>query len=211
MFLDHVQFTRRDWRTRNAIKTARGLVWLSVPVKAKNHLDLKVADVLLDSTSHWAEKHLRSIEQAYSQAPFLSQIIARIRATYEHPPTLLMDLNRSLTRICWEVLSAGQHKRFIGDEELGDLTDSDKNTRLIEICKRVGATNYLSGPSAKEYILPAAWDAAGIKFEYIAYNYRAYPQLHGDFLPHVSILDVLMNLGPGSLDSALAPQALSKE
>jgi hypothetical protein len=122
----------------------------------------------------------------------------------ESKPDLLHLLNRELTRTCWELVSGARPKVFVGDEAL-DLDPSlGATARLVEICKKVGADRYLSGPRASAYLDEGAFGEAGIEVEYMRYDYAPYAQQHGPFVPQVSIVDVLMNLGLCSLDAALA-------
>lgn len=204
VFLDGVQFTRRDWRTRNYIKTSKGAQLLSVPVKAPKHFELSIRQVPIDSSRDWAGRHLKSIRQAYARAPFREAVLAAIEPIYAHPPELLSELNRRLTLECWSFFSGAAPKRFIGDEELGALPTDDPNGRLIEIAKRAGASRYLSGPSAAAYLDLERWREAGIEVELARYEYAPYAQLFGDFIQAVSIVDTLMCLGPACVEAALA-------
>ncbi|MCB0359048.1 MAG: WbqC family protein, partial [Bdellovibrionales bacterium] len=202
VFLDNVQFTRQDWRTRNRIKTAQGLQWLSVPVLWRGHHRDKISQILIDNSSNWNQKHLRSLEQAYAHAPYLAETLNLLRPFYEQPPERLSVLNQTLTQAIWSYLSDGEEKQFLDASDFEPLP-SDANERLIAICRRLDAGAYLSGPAARAYLDMPRWEEEAIDVRFIEYNYTEYPQLHGAFEPTVSIVDVMANLGPGSLLEAV--------
>lgn len=204
VFLDSVQFTRRDWRTRNYIKSNGRLISLIVPVNASNHHEIRISDIDIDPTSHWAKKHLHSIETTYARAPFRDVILESLRPVYENPPKKLFLLNRALTQICWDLFTGNAPKKFLGDEQIDFGTFASPTDRIVQICRTVGATKYLSGPSAASYTDPKLFSDNGIVLEYAKYDYLPYSQLHGPFQGAVSIIDVLFNLGPNCADQALA-------
>ena len=103
----------------------------------------------------------------------------------------------------WNYLSGGMEKQFVGDETLAGEISDQKDQRVIDICREVGADRYLSGPAAKDYIRSDIWDGCGVELEYIVYDYLPYRQTQEPFLPNMSIVDVLMNMGPGSLDEVM--------
>ncbi len=197
VFLDGVQFAPRTWRTRNYIKAATGnRLRLSVPVRRKHRL---IKDVELSTSQPWIRKHQRSIEHAYARAPYRHEIVSMLGKSYASPPQYLYQLNRKLIRVLWDYATGGQQKLFLGDEEFDLPNGICANERLIAICESLEATEYLSGPSAKDYINTDKWRACGIAVRYMDYKYSRYPQLHGAFEQNVSILDPLMYYGPGSL------------
>jgi WbqC-like protein family len=216
IFLDQVQFTRRDWRTRNRIPTAQGLRWLSVPVTVDNCFSKKIYEVEIDNKQPWGKIHFKTLSHAYAKAKFKDQILEELKPIYLDPPKSLSKLNRTLTIKLWDLFSGNKEKKFIGDEsfELDDNLDS--NQRLINLCKKVSATHYLSGPSAASYLDLKLWEQNQISVEFVEYSYPEYEQLHSEMTNHsanpslgsnfegaVSIIDVLMNLGTNSLTKAL--------
>ncbi len=204
VFLDQVQFTRRDWRTRNRIITANGPTWLSVPVRVRDVFNTSIFDVLLDNSQNWNTTHLKSIKLAYSKARFFQEIIAILEPFYLNPPEKLVELNRQLTQALWNSFSGNCPKQFVADEELSLGEIKDSNERLISICQKVGANIYYSGPSARDYLRLEQWRERGIEVRFMEYNYLNYPQLYGEFEPGVSVIDTLMNLGPGCISTALS-------
>jgi hypothetical protein len=193
VFLDDVQYTRRDWRNRNRIKTQRGLSWLTIPVDAKGNY-LEPIDRIRIADPNWVDEHLGTLRHAYARAAHFKQEWEWIEPLYRSVQSmeLLSAVNRRLTEGICRRLNIETPFRLSRDV----ATVHGKNERLLAICRALGATEYLSGPAARPYIDETAWNAAGIKVLYKSYEgYPEYPQLHGTFEHHVTVLDVLFNTG----------------
>ncbi len=189
---DDMQYTRRDWRNRNKIKTPHGLQWLTIPVEVKGRYlqkinETRVADPLW-STSHWMK-----IQQNYRDAEFFSEISELLGATYLHGSfCLLSDWNRSLIETICTFLKIDT---VIVDSRELTLIDG-KSERLLDICQQLGGDEYISAPAAKNYLDESVFSHAGVKLSWADYSdYPRYSQLHGDFEPLVSIVDLLFNHG----------------
>lgn len=192
---DDVQFTRRDWRNRNRIKTPQGLTWLTVPVLAKGKYFQSIKETQIDGTS-WAAKHWRSLESNYARARHF-QIMADIfRPLYDgNMPTFLSDLNSQFIRETCKFLNI--------DTVIESSVDYDllegKNEQLLDLCKKLNADIYVSGPAARNYLDTALFSSNNIQVEWFDYSdYPVYDQLWGEFEHGVSILDVISNTGPYS-------------
>jgi hypothetical protein len=199
VFLDSVQFTRRDWRTRNRIKTPEGLLWLSVPVKQKGNYRAPI-DAIEIAEAGWAGKHLRSIEGAYRRGAGFVESIAGIREAYAAVAgePLLWRVNQQLTRALCAMLGIAtpllRDVELLPRERLGAL---DPTARLVALAAAAGATRYLSGPAAQSYLEEGRFAARGITVEWMSYaGLPRYRQLWGEFEPSVSIIDPLLTLGP---------------
>lgn len=199
VFLDSVQFTRRDWRSRNRIKTAQGPLWLTIPVKQKGNY-LASIDAMEIAEPGWAAKHLRSIEGAYRRSAGFTSVIDVLRAAYADvaDQPMLSGVNQRLTRVLCTML--GITTPFLRDVDLlprERLDALDPTQRLVELAAATGATHYLSGPSAQAYLDEGAFAARGMSVEWMSYaGLPEYPQLWGAFEPAVSVLDPLLTLGP---------------
>jgi hypothetical protein len=192
VFYDDVQFTRQDWRSRNRIKTASGTRWLSIP--AGTGLDRRICDVPLPG-GNWARKHWATISQAYARAPFFRQYRELVEGLYRDPGgDTLSDFNQHAIRtIAREALGLGTEFRDSREYVLSGR----RLDRLVDLLGKAGATRYVSGPSARAYIEPAAMASAGIELVWKSYEgYPEYPQLHPPFDHQVSIVDLLFNAGP---------------
>lgn len=190
---DDMQYTRRDWRNRNQIKTSQGLQWLTVPVRVKGRYDQKINETEIDG-SDWMQTHWRSFELNYRRAPHFEATAARLKPFYERSDFVyLSQLNRALIeRVCGE-LGITTKISSSSDYVLAD----GKSERLADLCRQAGATEYLSGPAARDYLDESVFTALGMSVTWFDYSgYPPYPQLWGDFTHTVSIVDLLFNCGP---------------
>lgn len=188
---DDMQYTRRDWRNRNRIKTPAGLQWLTVPVRVKGRFEQTIRDTLIDG-SDWAGKHWKALSLNYRQAPSFEATAAWLAPLYQRGWTHLSMLNRALIEAVCAQLHIATPLSNSWDYALAD----DRNERLASICAQAGAQIYVSGPSARTYLDEAAFRRQGIAVEWFDYGpYREYPQLWGAFERQVSIVDLLFNVG----------------
>ena len=191
---DDMQYTRRDWRNRNQIKTAGGVKWLTIPVDTKGKFFQKINETKV-SGSQWAADHWKTIRFSYAKAPFFKQYESLFETLYQKAAGMeyLSHINHLfLTEIC-AALGIDTKITWSSDYPLAD----GKTERLAELVKSAGGDYYLSGPAAKDYIVDEVFEKAGIELRYMDYaGYPEYPQLHGDFTHNVSILDLLFLTGP---------------
>lgn len=191
VFFEDVDYTKRDWRTRNNVKTVNGDVWLTVPVK-KMPRGTKIFEIEVLNDDKWQKKHLSTIKMAYSKSPFFKEFEWILDEIYlNHTWGKLSDFNIFVTKLLAKVLNV--NAVFMNSAEMD--TSGTKDDKLLEICQKVGATYYLSGPAAKNYIDDDKFKNANITLEYMDYSYPEYPQLHGDFNHYVSVLDLIFNCG----------------
>lgn len=199
IFYDDVQFTKRDWRSRNMIKTPEGTKWLSIPVMSKGQYFQKINEVkLLDHK--WCSKHWSSICHAYAKAPFFSDYRLAFEEMYRELNhfTTLSEVNKFLIQNICEIL--GIKTTFSESQDYG-FSQLSQTERLVALCKKAKATTYLSGPSARNYLQEDLFKQENIQLEYMNYDkYVPYPQKHGAFISTVSILDLIFNIGPSSLN-----------
>jgi len=191
---DDMQYTRRDWRNRNRIKTSQGIDWLTIPVDVKGKYFQTIKDTAV-SESNWPKVHWRTIEHAYSKAPFFEKYRILFGALYSEceTETSLSKINyKFITEIC-KLLNINTKISWSMDYKLVE----GKTERLIDLCQQSSATRYVSGPAARDYIIPELFAQANIELNYMAYSaYPEYRQLYPPFEHAVSILDVIFNTGP---------------
>ena len=192
---DEMQYTRRDWRNRNKIKTQNGPIWLSVPVKVKGKYYQKIRDTEIDGSA-WKNNHWKTIKTNYCKAPFFKIFAERIENIYCFEEfTHLSKLNRRLIN---EICSFLKIKTKIRDSFEFELS-ADRNDRLVGICKQTNATEYISGPSAKNYLDEKFFNNNNITVSFADYsNYCEYRQLWGGFENNLSVLDLIFNYGEDS-------------
>lgn len=190
---DDMQYTIRDWRNRNIIKTANGPLWLTIPVEVKGKYFQKIKDTIV-SDPQWAKKHWASLTHSYSKAkgfPTYKELFAGLYGETDERSLSLIN-HRFITAIC-QLLGIDTTLSWSMDYELSD----DKTERLVNLCKQAGATHYLSGPAAKSYLVEECFTREGISVSYMDYSgYPEYKQLYPPFEPGMSILDLLFNEGP---------------
>ena len=194
VFYDDVQYTHKDWRNRNRIKTATGLLWLSVPVV--HHADTLIQNARISYQSRWVEKHIRSLSIEYRRAPFFDLYAHEFFGILNSRPQTISALNVAICKWVMSILDIRTQTRMSCDFGI----QGNKFDRPLEILKFLGATSYLSGSTAKAYTDTRKFHEAGIGLEFKSYVYKEYPQLHGRFEPNVTILDLLFNCGKSSRD-----------
>lgn len=195
---DDMQYTRRDWRNRNQIKTPQGLKWLTVPVEVKGKYLQSIKDTKI-SAGTWAEDHLKTLTLNYSRAPFFEETMEWLVPLYiDNVPPDLSSLNRRfIIAICNHL---GISTKISNSSDY--LLPEGKTERLVGLCLQAGASEYISGPSARGYIEPVLFSEADISLTWFNYDgYPEYPQLWGEFQHGVSILDLLMNRGKSACES----------
>jgi len=197
VLLDDVQYTRRDWRNRNRIKTAQGLKWLSIPVETKGKYEQLIRDTEV-SSGEWARAHWDALKQAYGKAPWFAQEREWVEELYlGKAPELsfLSEINRVFLAAIAERLGITTPLMSSSDYEL----EPGKTDRLLAICRQAGADIYLSGPAAQGYLDIEQFAEHGIEVEWMDYGgYEEYPQLYPPFEHGVSVLDLVFMVGDGA-------------
>lgn len=199
IFYDDVQYDKRGWRNRNQIKTPQGKKWLTIPVHSRGAQveRIPIHQIRISWETDWRKDHFSTLWHNYRKAPFFDQFAPLLQTFYRRCDSFLADFTIDLTIALARELGI-HHTRFMRSSELTGIT-GEKTDRLIQILQAVGATHYLSGPSARSYIEPEKFDQAGISLEYMEYRYPEYPQLYPPYDPFVSILDLLFMTGPNAL------------
>ncbi len=194
IFYDDVQYDKHGWRNRNQIKTKQGRQWLTIPVHSKGVTEgIPIMDVKIDWSKPWAKNHLKALTFAYAKAPHFASFSLWLDAVFSRRDSHLADFTIWLTIEVARMLGIS-HTLFMRSSEITGI-DGQKTDRLVQILKQVGATNYISGPSARDYIEDEKFDQAGISLEYMQYNYPEYPQLYPPFDPYITVLDLLFMTG----------------
>lgn len=192
VFLDDVQFTLRDWRTRNRIKTGHGPAWLTIPTGS--HRDLCIDEVRLEDPK-WQARHWATLRHVYGRAPHFARYQAFFEDLYlGHRWESLSTLNQHLTQtIAREFLGLGTE--FMDARPLG--THGRKTPRLLQILKKVGAEVYITGPTTRAYLDVDLLAQEGVTSIFKDFEgYPEYPQAHPPFEHKVSVVDLLFNAGP---------------
>jgi hypothetical protein len=196
--LDHVEIDRNSktkFANRNKIRTSAGWSWLTVPLISKGKTgELQLNKVEIDNSSNWRRKHLTTIELNYAKAPFIDQHRHFLESIYARQWTQLSALVRETTDYLFTALAIDTPRMFSSD--LGIQTHKDE--LILDLCRMVGATEYISGPLGRDYIREQMFEDAGVRVRYHAYKHPVYPQPHSGFEAYMSAIDLLLNCGPES-------------
>jgi hypothetical protein len=186
--------TKTSFSNRNKIRTAQGWSWLTVPVsRGDKPEDELINNVRIDS-NHWQKKHLRSLTQSYSRAPCYHDYHSWFEYFYEQEWTHLAPMLKESTQHLLDVL--GIKTPFLYGSEMD--VSGKKSDLILNYCKTAGATTYLSGPFGRDYLDAASFDKADIEIKYHDYTHPEYMQKHGEFIPYISVVDLIFNHGSGS-------------
>jgi hypothetical protein len=192
VFLEDVQFTNRDWRTRNQILMHDKKIWLSIPTK-KTKRETLLNSVFIDDNQNWRASHMEKIKQSYIKHPYFREYSWILNEIYLNNIDNLSSFNINSVKVIAKVL--GIDTVFKVSSQFN--VDAKKDDRLIEICRQLDADLYLSGPSAQDYINPIKFIKSNLKLEYMNYdNYPIYEQKSNLFDHQVSVLDLIFSVGP---------------
>ena len=189
VFLDTVQFEKNSFTNRNRIKSQQGPLWLTVPVRSRGHLEGTLKDLAIDDSRDWRKKHLGSISASYSRAPEFRDLFPALEEQIRARHELLADLCHE--QLLFWLARLGITTRVVRASSLE--VRSAKSELILELCRILGATSYLSGPLGKDYLQEEDFARASVAVEYHHYETPPYPQLHGAFVPRLSVVDFLMN------------------
>jgi hypothetical protein len=198
IFFDEAQYTKNSWRNRNRIKTKDGWTWLTVPVHYQ-FTEQKIKDIKIDNTQKWASRHWNLIKQNYSEAPYFELHQKFFADLYKKEWLWLCDLNLEIINYCATTLKISLNK-IVKSSQLTITPTNDVNQKNISYIKKVNGNIFLEGDLGKQIFDEKKFSDAGIKITYHAYKHPPYQQLHKPFIPYLSVIDLLFNEGPNSLN-----------
>ena len=191
VFLDCVQYKKREFQNRNKIRTKDGWIWLTVPVISKSKGFQLINEVLINSSIGWQNKHLKSIICCYKNAKYFNEHIGFFENIYNKKFEKLIDINLAIIYYLLEQFSI-KTKIFFESS----LSISTKKTqRIIDICKKLNADTYLSGIGGKDYLDEELFEKENIKLIYQDFKHPVYKQCYEPFIPYMSVIDFLFNCG----------------
>lgn len=198
VLLDDVQFEKHYFQNRNRIRTPtpQGWSWLTIPVRIGGRFGQRIDQVEIDDAAPWRRKHLAAIEQHYHRAEAFARHWPALQACYAAEPATLAEFN--ITIIQWMMETVGLVRPLIRSSTLG--AGDGRSARLLEICRLVGATEYLSGVSGREYLDLTLFERAGIGVRFQEFRHPVYRQCYEPFVPGMSGLDLLLNCGDVSAE-----------
>jgi hypothetical protein len=203
ILFDEVQYTKKSWRNRNCIKTPKGPLWLSIPVRSKGRFAQKISEVEI-ADSRWRGKHWKTIEMAYRNAPFFEMYRDDIAVLYA---TETMNLSRNnrlfLEKLC---LLLGITTTISTSTDYNYVHENGSIEKIANLVLAAAGKIFINGPTAKAYMNERQFADYGITLQWMNYSgYAKYPQLHPPFMHEVSMLDMLFNCGASWRDYLRGP------
>lgn len=202
---NRVQYLPKDWNNRNRIKTADGPVWLTVPVLRKGHREKPLDEIEINNALPWQRKHWRTLEAAYRRAPHFSAYAAYFEEVYAREWRTLAELDEAM--LAWFLETLGIAVRVLRASEF-DFKGT-KSDLVLDMCVQLGADAFVFGSLGRDYARVDDFAERGIEVVFQDYRHPVYPQLHGEFVPFLSVVDLLFNCGPDSLAILTSGQDLA--
>ena len=194
-YLNDVQYKKNEWQNRNRIKTAQGWQWVTVPVRYR--FPQKINEVYINNEVEWKKKHLQAMITNYNRAPYFKQVVGILEDAFSKDWEFISELNVHLIESLKIMLNL-ETKRSVHSSNL-ELRE-EPTDRLIDICKALGADTYLAGQGGIEYMDLERFEKSGLKVIIQEFKHPVYPQLFEEFQSHLSIVDLLCNCGPESMN-----------
>lgn len=190
-YFDDVQFLIKDFNSRNKIKTQNGAIWLTIPVLSKNYRQKTIKEIKIDNSQNWRHKHWKSIHLAYKKAPFFDRYADFFEKTYSKEWHFLTEINEYMLE--WFLNELGIGVKIFKASAYG--FQGKKTDLVVDMCKKLDAQNYIFGALGKDYCQAEKFKNENISIYFQDYKHPIYPQLHGNFIPYMSIIDLLFNCG----------------
>jgi hypothetical protein len=199
-----VQFSKGSFVNRVQIKTAQGIKWLTVPLQGLR-LGQRINEVRINNQRNWRQEHLRSLSDAYAAAPYVDEMLNLVESVYRHEYEIIGDLSTaSLMALC-KYYEFDSYRTFKNSDTLE--IGGSSSQRVLDIVLALGGETYLTGHGASRYLDHGAFEQAGVRVEYMDYVNIPYPQLHGEFTPYISALDLIANTGSKGID-CICPRSI---
>lgn len=188
---DDVQYAR-GFYNRVQIKTANGIKWLTVPLR-DHHRGQHIDEVLIDERTDWRSQHRDILRQAYLKAPYRDEMLELVDEVFSSQAKTLADVSRESILALSRYFKLTESAEFLHSSDMNIPGSSSQ--RLHDICLAVAADIYVTGHGARNYLDHDLFERSGISVEYMKYHMLPYSQLHGDFTPYVTGLDLVANCG----------------
>lgn len=195
-----VQFSKGSFSNRVQVKTAGGIRWLTVPLRHR-HLGQRIDEIIVEERRDWRRSHRDLLRQAYRGATHLDEMLEMVDQVFAGDHHNLSQLAAASTRALIEYFGLDHGRTFRSATAL-DVPGASTQ-RVVDLCTRLDAGTYLTGHGARHYLEHERFEARGIEVAYIGYEFKAWPQFHGEFTPYVSALDLVAHRGRAGADSIL--------
>ncbi|PKN02053.1 MAG: hypothetical protein CVU77_01140 [Elusimicrobia bacterium HGW-Elusimicrobia-1] len=202
VYLDDVQYKKREFQNRNKIRSPDGFIWLTVPVLTRGLYEQKISEVRIEPESNWRREHLKSIRANYARSAHFERYAEYCGNLYNTQWQKLADLNVETARFIAGELGVKTPVRFSGELAL----ETSSTRRIVDICLRLGADEYLSGAGGRDYLDEKLFEDNGIRLVYQKFEHPVYKQAFDGFEPYMSAIDLLFNAGPAAAAKLLGIQ-----
>jgi len=194
VFFNQAQYLPKDWMNRNKIKTHAGEIWLTVPVLRKGYREVKISEIEINNNINWKKKHWKSILLNYKKSPYLEHYAPFFEDVYSQEWRYLADLNEYMLKWFLEELKINVEFLKASDFDF----QGKKSNLVLDMCKQLKSNMYIFGALGRDYANVDDFRKEGIKVIFQDYKHPTYPQINGDFVSDLSIIDLLFNCGPDS-------------
>ncbi|MFH1622848.1 MAG: WbqC family protein [Candidatus Omnitrophota bacterium] len=199
VILDTVQFVKSGplaWMNRNKIRTAQGSSWLTVPVLTRGKFPVIIKEALIDNTQDWRRKHLNSLNLNYHKAEYFHRYYGFLDQLYKKEWLNLSELNVEIIQYLLKQLNIGT--KIIKASDLD--VKGESSDLLVNICKQVGAKEYVYGKHGEDYMELEKFEKNGIKTIAQNFSHPVYKQAYEPFMENMSVVDLLFNEGENSIN-----------
>lgn len=193
---NQVQYLPKDWNNRNRVKTQSKPIWLSVPVQKKGFLEKTISEIAIDNSQPWARKHFNTLRLNYAKSPYFHLYADFFEDIYNRDWSTLVELNETMLIGLLKIVGIKTPVYSADDWHF----QGAKSELVLNMCRQVGAKTYIFGEQGRDYADVEAFERENIDVLFQEYQHPEYPQLHGKFVSHLSIVDLLFNCGESSLD-----------
>lgn len=207
VFFNEVQYLPRDWMNRNKIKTTAGEIWLTVPVFTKGHREKKTSEIEINNKLDWKNKHLKTIKNNYSKTTYFEKYFPFFEDVYSKNWSRLVDLNEHMLK--WFIQELGMKVEFLKASDFE--FKGTKSDLVLDMCKTLKADTYIFGALGRDYANLKDFEKEGIQVIFQDYKHPIYPQKFGEFIPNLSIIDLLFNCGPKSSEVLMSQNITKKQ
>ena len=194
VIFDDVQYTKKDWRSRNRIRTKDGWMWLSVPVQTKNRQFQGIHEAVIDHSSNWRHKHIKAIEVNYGRAPHFQEFFPVLKEIIGFKWERLVDLDLEL--IQWLAGTFGIQREIVRSSQL--RVSGGREDRIMAVCEALGARELYDTKASAAFLDRISFERRGIRLEFQDYLHPVYQQVYDPFHSHLSAIDLLFNHGSES-------------
>lgn len=189
VLLDDAQFIKGGWQNRDRIKSKSGPVWLTLSIVKK--FPQLINEVMLSEKPQWIDDNLNLLQECYGRARYFDEVFPRVEAIYRAGHLRMIDLNVAMLELAFEYFEIAIPISYTSSYAV----ESKSNARLVELVKRLHGTSYLTGTGSRDYLDESLFQQANIQVQWQTFKHPVYPQLHGEFEPMLSCLDVMFNCG----------------